>query len=465
MPEGPRVNGETSFWLHDTVQRIPRPPLPGDREYDVAIVGGGFTGLWTAYWLTQVAPDARVVVLEAEHVGYGASGRNGGWLSGKTVGLRRQLARGPRGREGVVDLQRACFEAVPEVLELVDKHGYDVDAAEGGYLQVARAPAELTRIRSAVRSDREWGLTEDDVRLIDADDLKARVNVHGALGATFSPHSACLNPAKLVLALASIVEDAGVVIHESTPVTELAPGCVTTTRGRVTAPVSLRATEGYTSTLPGGWAEMLPMNSSMIVTDPLSEDDLSTIGWAGREGLSGASHRYFYSQRTADNRIALGGRGLPYRYGSRLDSNGHLDPWTVKQLRRVLRELFPDIADLPLQQAWCGPLGVPRDWSPSVRFDRTTGLGQAGGYVGQGVAAAYVAGRSLAELVAGHDTRHTNLPWVNRSSRRWEPEPLRFLGAYSMYGLYQVADVIERRRLPVRTSAFARLADKVSGRY
>ncbi len=268
-----------------------------------------------------------------------------------------------------------------------------------------------------------------------------------------------------MLALASIVEDEGVVIYENTPVTELAPGCLTTTRGRVTASGALRATEGYTSTLPGGWAELLPMNPSMIVTDPLSEGDLATIGWAGREGLSRASHRYFYAQRTADNRIALVGRGLPYRYGSRVDSNGHLDAWTVQQLRRVLRELFPAIAEAPLQHAWCGPLGVPRDWSPSVQFDRTTGLGQAGGYVGQGVAAAYVAGRSLAELVAGQDTRHTNLPWVDRSPRRWEPEPFRFLGTYSMYGLYQVADVLERRRLPERTSLFARLADKVSRRY
>ncbi|MGH3661771.1 MAG: NAD(P)/FAD-dependent oxidoreductase [Micromonosporaceae bacterium] len=478
-------NGCTSHWLHQLgVAGASRTPLPGDRDVDVAIVGGGFTGLWTAYWLTQNRPDLSVAVLESRHVGYGASGRNGGWLSGKMVGLRRPLAAGPRGKDGVVDLQRACFEAIDEVLALMRRHGHDVDAVRGGYLQVARTPAELRRVHRAVAADREWGLTEADVRMLDAEQLRERVRVRGALGAQFSPHNATLNPAKLVTALAAIVEAAGVAIYEGTRASAISPGEVATDRGRVRADVVLRATEGYTPGLPRGARELLPMNSSMIATEPIPEERWEALGWQGREGLSGASHRYFYAQRTADNRIALGGRGLPYRFGSRVDRDGQLDPWTIRQLRGILEDVFglrisggasgPGSSNgaakggsdsVRIDHAWCGVLGVPRDWTPSVRYDPGARIGAAGGYVGQGVTAAYVAGRTLADLVTGEDSRFSQLPWANRRWRAWEPEPLRFLGAYTMYGLYQAADGIENRRRAEATSVLARLADTISGRH
>lgn len=459
------LNGNTSFWMHDAGLDAPtRPALTGDTDVDVCIVGAGLTGLWTAYWVRQALPDASVLVVEANRVGFGASGRNGGWLSGKMVGLRRHLADGPAGRDGVIDLQRACFEAIDEVLAVMAAHQVDVDAVHSGYLQIARTPSELARVKAAIATDREWGLSASDVDLLSAEQFQERIHVPGVLGALFSPHSARLNPAKLVNGLASIVEDAGVRIVEQTTATELTAGSVTTAQGTVRARTVLRATEGYTSRLAGHRRDILPMNSSMIVTEPLSEAEWAQIGWSGCEGLSGAQHTYFYSQRTADGRIAIGGRGLPYRFGSRLDQNGELDRVTLKQLEHLLIGLFPG-AKPTIAHAWCGVLGVPRDWSPSVTYDPATGLGHAGGYAGQGVTAAYLAGRTLADLVAERQTRYTALPWTNRSVRSWEPEPARWLGAYAMYGLYRAADKLEAARGRDRTSPLARFADTVTGRH
>lgn len=457
-------NGDTSFWLHKLGTGATRDPLAGDRDADIAVVGAGLTGLWTAYWLAHVHPGSRIMVLEARHVGFGASGRNAGWLSGKMVGLRQKLATGEHGRPGVLALQRACVDAVDEILTLLRRHGHDVDATHGGYLQVARTPAELGRIHRAVSDDHAWGLTPDDVRLIDSQDLYERVNVHRGLGALFSPHNACLNPAKLVTAVASIAENAGVVIHENTAVERIDPGKVITSRGTVRADVILRATEAYTSELPGYHRDLLPMRSSMIATEPLPDSDWKEIGWDGREGLSAASHRYVYAQRTIDGRIALGGRGWPYQYGSRTDRNGRLDPWTVRQLHGSLVSLFPSLGDIRIEHAWCGVLGVPRDWTPSVNFNPNTGLGTAGGYVGQGVTASYVAARTLADLTGGQESRYTRLPWTNRTSPGWEPEPLRFTGAYAVHGLYHLADTIENRFPIQQTSRFAHVADRISGR-
>ncbi len=457
-------NGDTSFWLHRLGASATRGPLPGDRETDVAIVGAGLTGLWTAYWVAQGCPGSKVTVLEARHVGFGASGRNAGWLSGKMVGLRQKLVGGEQGRPGVLALQRICIDAIDEILTLLRRHGHDVDAAAGGYLQVARTPAELDRIRRVVCSEHAWGLTHDDVRVIDRRDLDERLNVHEGMGALYSPHNACLNPAKLVTAVASIAEDAGVVIYENTAVERIGPGKVITSRGSVRADVIIRATEAFTARLPGHRRDLLPMRSSMIVTEPIPHSAWTEIGWDAREGLSGASHRYYYAQRTIDDRIALGGRGWPYRYGSRVDRNGELDPCTVRQLHETLLSLFPSLGDIRIEHAWCGVLGVPRDWTPSVNFDQHTRLGTAGGYVGQGLTASFVAARTLVDLVCGQESRYTRLPWTNRTSPDWEPEPVRFTGAYAVHGLYQMADIIENRFPMQRTSRLAHMADRISGR-
>jgi glycine/D-amino acid oxidase-like deaminating enzyme len=244
-------------------------------------------------------------------------------------------------------------------------------------------------------------------------------------------------------------------------VQRIAPGRAETAAGAVTARFVVRATEGYTARLPGLRRALLPLNSSMIVTEPLDAAAWAAIGWNGGETLHDGPHRFAYAQRTADGRIAIGGRGVPYRYGSRTDREGPVPASTVRALRTRLAELFPPLAGVEVADAWHGILGVSRTWEPAVGLDPTTGLAWAGGFVGEGVAAANLAGRTLRDLILGEETELTRLPWVGPLARRWELEPLRFAGVRLVYGLLGVADEAERRS--GRPSLAARAAALLSG--
>jgi glycine/D-amino acid oxidase-like deaminating enzyme len=253
-----------------------------------------------------------------------------------------------------------------------------------------------------------------------------------------------------------------VTIHEQSPVKAIEPGLAMTKHGAVRARYVLRATEGYTADMPGEHRTLLPMNSSMIVTEPLPEAEWQRIGWDGAETMLDGSHLYTYSQRTADGRIAIGGRGVPYRFGSRTDREGPVPDRTVQELRGRLISLFPSLAGVRVARAWHGILGVSRDWCPTVGLDPVTGLGYAGGYAGEGVAASNLAGRTLRDLVLGRETDLTRLPWVGNPARNWEPEPLRFAGARGIYTLYRLADRQERARH--RESRIAVVANRIAGR-
>ncbi|NUS79750.1 MAG: FAD-dependent oxidoreductase, partial [Streptomyces sp.] len=294
--------------------------------------------------------------------------------------------------------------------------------------------------------------------------------VADAVGSSWTPHGARLHPVKLVKGLAAVVEALGVVIHESTPVTEIRPKHAVTPYGTVRAPYVLRCTEGFTASLKGQRRTWLPMNSSMVVTRPLTAEQWQTIGWDGRQALGDMAHAYMYAQRTADGRIALGGRGVPYRFGSRTDNDGRTQEATVEALRDILVSFFPSLAGVAVEHAWSGVLGVPRDWCATVTLDRATGLGWAGGYVGSGVATTNLAARTLRDLVQldsgqGGKTELTDLPWVGHKVRKWEPEPFRWLGVQGMYATYRAADRRESRSHTAESSRLARVADRVSGRH
>jgi glycine/D-amino acid oxidase-like deaminating enzyme len=447
-----------SFW-HSALDAEPvRPPLGGSRSADVCIIGAGYTGLWTAYELARADPALDVVVLEAETAGFGASGRNGGWVLGALSGRREHWAeRG--GRAGAIAQARAIAETVDEVGRVVAAEGIDCDFVKGGSLHVAQTPLELERIVAEVEESRAW---EGDDELLDAAATAARVGVAGALGGSFTPHCARVQPAKLARGLAHAAERAGVVICEGTRATRIAPGRVDTPYGMVRASRIVRATEGYTAGLPGLRRLLLPLTSSMIVTEPLGDDAWAEIGWERSETLLDGLRRYAYLQRTADGRIAIGGRGVPYRFGSSTDREGPLDPGTVAELRARLAELFPILGDVGVDGAWHGVLGVPRDWAPAVGLDPATGIAWAGGYVGEGVAAANLAGRTLRDLLLGRSTELTSLPWVGPFARRWEPEPLRFAAVHAVHGLMRAAD--ERERSGGRPALVGRVAEAISGR-
>ncbi|MFE8947616.1 NAD(P)/FAD-dependent oxidoreductase [Streptomyces sp. NPDC007856] len=460
------VNGGISFWYADDGLPAVREPLPGDATADVAIIGGGYTGLWTAYYLKKAAPYLRITVLEQKFCGYGASGRNGGWLYNGVAG-RDRYAR-LHGREAAVRLQKAMNDTVAEVIAAAETEGIDADIHQGGVLEVATTPAQLGRLKAFHEHELSYG--EKDREFYGARQTAERIRIADAVGSTWTPHGARLHPVKLAKGLAAAVEALGVTIHESTPVTEIRPKHAVTPYGTVRTPYILRCTEGFTASLKGQKRTWLPMNSSMIATEPLTEDQWASIGWDGRETLGDMAHAYMYAQRTADGRIALGGRGVPYRFGSRTDNDGRTQQATIEALREILTRFFPALTGLRVTHAWSGVLGVPRDWCATVTLDRSTGLGWAGGYVGSGVATSNLAARTLRDLVQqdsgqGGRTELTDLPWVNHKVRKWEPEPFRWLGVHGMYATYRTADQRERLRPGTESSRLAKMADRVAGRH
>jgi glycine/D-amino acid oxidase-like deaminating enzyme len=444
------VTDAPSWWWADLGGLpAPRPALDGDREADVCIVGAGYTGLWTAYELLRADPSLAVVVLEREVAGFGASGRNGGWVLGEVSTGTRQRAQA--GDAAMAALERAAQETVDEVGEACAREAIDCDFFKGGSLTVAQTVPQLERLRAAPRG--EW---------LDVDDAAARVRVAGLRGARFTPHCARVQPAKLARGLAETIVRRGATIFERTPALDIAPRTVRTPSGTVRARWIVRATEGYTPALPGLERALLPLSSSMIVTEPLDPDTWGQIGWEGRETLDDAAHAYIYAQRTADDRIAIGGRGRPYRFGSGTDRAGEIPEATIRQLRARLTRLFPMLRDVRLDGAWTGVFGVARDWAASVHCDRDSGLCWAGGYAGEGVAAANLAARTLRDLVLSHDTELTRLPWVGHSARAWEPEPLRWLAVQTVYGAFRTADAIEDRT--GKPSRLAGAAGALAGR-
>ncbi|MBU4188789.1 MAG: FAD-binding oxidoreductase [Propionicimonas sp.] len=453
------TNGQISFWWQQIGLPQQRASLPGSIEADVAIVGAGFTGLWAAYYLKKAQPDARVVVLEQRFAGYGASGRNGGWCVNSITGGRERYLHS-HGTDAVVAFQQAMNDTVDEVVRVAAAESIEADIRKGGEFNVAYTPAQAARMRAFHEAEAHW--PGADVHLLTAPEAAARINVANALGATWQPHCARVNPAKLASGLAAVVEALGVQIYEGTTVTQISSGQVQTDFGVVRAPAIIRATEGFTANIRGEHRTWLPMNSSMIVTEPLPPQTWAQIGWGGAETLGDYAHVYMYAQRTADDRIAFGGRGVPYRYGSRVDADGLTQQRTIESLTDLLRRFFPAAAGAEIDHAWSGVLGVPRDWAATIGFDPSTGLGWAGGYVGTGVATTNLAGRTLADLVLRRDTELTRLPWVGRKVRKWEPEPLRWLGVQAIYAAYRAADRQEAAGRAT-TAPVARIADLISG--
>lgn len=434
-----------SLW-HDTIDPIePRAALGTDLDVDVAVVGAGYTGLWTAYHLVTADPTIRVAVVEKEVAGFGASGRNGGWCSALfPASLTRMAAE--RGRDAAVRMQHRLHDTVAEVGRIAAAEGIDCHFDHGGYLAVARNPAQLDRVRAEVAEHHAWGFGDEDHRLLDAHEVTQMAAVSQALGGSWTPHCAAIHPARLVRGLADAVERRGVTVLEQTPAVEVGSRRVVTPHGTVRAEHVVLATEGYTPTVPGRRRALAPIYSLMTATEPLPESTWAQIGLERRTTFADNRHLTIYGQRTRDGRIAFGGRGAPYHYGSRVAPRYDRDERVHASLRRILVELFPVLDGVTFTHSWGGNLGVPRDWFPSVHHDRHTGLGFAGGYVGDGVATSALAGRTLAAMIRDDDPDElAALPWAGRTSRPWEPEPLRWLGVNAVTALMGSADRSERR--------------------
>lgn len=456
-------NGEVSFWYRDIGFPPKRAPLPGPMAADVTIVGGGMTGLWTAYYLAEANPDLTIVIVEKHFVGFGASGRNGGWLSGEPAGQFRRYA-GTHGAPEAIAMQRHMFATVDEVLAVATTEGIDADIAKDGLIHVATNDAQHARLKHHVAELREQGWPAEDLVVLTPEELTRRVSVAGARSAFWTPHCARIHPAKFVNGLAAAVQRRGVQIYEDTTAISTAAGQVTTDRGTIDTKYVVEALEGYTDSLAGHRRSLLPMNSSMIVTEPLPSHVWDEIGWHGAELVGDMGHSFAYCHRTADGRIALGGRGVPYNFASSFDASGATADKAVAQLSAKLISMYPAAADNAVQHTWSGVLGVSRDWCASVTYDPETRIARAGGYVGHGLTGTNLAARTVRDLLAGERTDLVDLPWVGRTARKWELEPIRWIGATALYAAYRLADRLEANSTSDRTAMSAHVADLVSGR-
>jgi glycine/D-amino acid oxidase-like deaminating enzyme len=449
---------EDSIWHHTAGGSFaPRAQLPGHIDVDVAIVGAGYTGLWTAYYLHELDPSLRIAIVEREIAGFGASGRNGGWCSALFPPSSTGIAR-RHGADAAVAMRRAMHEAVVEVGRVADAEGLDIDYARGGTVGLARNRAQLARARQEVEEERRVTGDVEGLELLSKEQAEERARATNVLGGTYTPHCAVVHPLRLVRGLAERVESRGVSIFERTTASEIKPGGVVTDHGTVRAEIVVRATEGYTPSLRGQRRRVIPIYSLMIATEPLPAEVWDQIGLRQRETFNDLRHLRIYGQRTADGRFAFGGRGAPYHFGSTTRPSFDRNRRVHSALRDVLVDLFPAVDGFEVTHEWGGALGIPRDWHASVGLDRSRGFAWAGGYVGDGVSTTNLAGRTLAQLITSQESELTNLPWVGHASRSWEPEPLRWIGVNGGRLLMSSADRTERRtgRPAKLAQAFAR---------
>ena len=424
-----------SFWLESCGETlVPRPALGASTEVDVAILGGGYTGLWTAYYLLRADPGLRIAVIEREIVGFGASGRNGGWCSSKFPVTPSMLER-RYGREQARALMLAMNAAVDEVQRVCEEENIDAHFHKGGILTLARGDHQMPMIRASFDAYGRLGLGEQ-YKLLDPAQAQERVRVTNVKGALYARENASVHPGRLVRGLARAIEKRGGVIYEKTEVTGFEGGAAPrfrTEAGEVRARRAIvLAGESYLSQLRKLHRAVLPVYSLIALTEPLTERQWSAIGWENHESLASCNYTVDYLTRTGDGRILFGSRGAPYHFGSKISDDQDRHQETHHRIEQTVVEWFPMLSGIHFTHHWGGPVGMPRDWMPMTEFDPATKVGTARGYTGQGVSTTNLTGRVVAELISGKRTGLSHLPIAQRHSPAWEPEPLRWMAVRYM---------------------------------
>lgn len=440
--------GKHSFWLDTAGENLEsRPALASSTEVDVAILGGGYTGLWTAYYLLYGNPSLRIAIIEKEIVGFGASGRNGGWCSSKfpvTAGMLEHRY----GRDAARALMLAMNTAVSEVDRVCQQENIDAQFHKGGILTLARGSHQLPVIRKSYAAYERLGLSEQ-YRLLTADEARERIRVTNVHGALLASENASVHPARLVRGLARAVERRGGVIYEQTAVTGFEGGetpCFLTSAGEVRARKAVvLAGEAYLTRLSKLHRALLPVYSLIAITEPLTDKQWSEIGWQNRESVASARNTVDYLTRTADGRVLFGSRGAPYHFGSVISDEQDRHAATHARIERSVVEWFPALAGIRFTHWWGGPVGMPRDWMPMAAFDPVTRIATARGYTGQGVATANLMGRVLASMIGEKHTALETLPLAQRTSPNWEPEPLRWLAVRYMQNAFLRIDETQEK--------------------
>lgn len=436
---------DKGFWLETAGAYTEQPPLDGSQRADVAIVGGGFTGLSTALHLKQAQPELNVALLEAEVIGWGASGRNAGFamtLFGLTLGLTKTFF----GRPNALQAQRYMQRAVDYVGELVAEHRLDCDYERTGFLRVATNAAYERRIRREIDLAHAVGI--DDIGWLPAAQLAELVRSPRYLGAWHEQRCALVNPAKLSRELRRICLDKGVTIHERTRVSELSrrgQGAVVleTDRGSVSAERVVLATNAWSHLIPEIRGKQTPAWTYIVLTEPLTPRQLEPIGWRQRQGIEDARNLVHYYRLTADNRLLMGGGDVEIGYGRRMDRDAHHRIW--RHLEGHIRETFPSLADVAITHRWGGPVSVPLEMIPAIGTLGDRRVIWSLGCMGHGVSLAHLNGLTIAQLLRGERSWLTETFFVNRRTLPWPPDPLRYAAGYAVRGYMRVEDALRER--------------------
>lgn len=431
-------------WHEGHAHEWPAESAPPSDQVDYAIIGAGFSGLWTAYYLSHAHPQAVIGIFESKRVGFGASGRNGGWCSGFFPLTINELAD-QFDAESALTAYRESFRTLDEIERVVRDESIACSWHRGGTVQSASTVLQAERLQQMVIDHHELGLQRSDVSWLPAHEVGNHVRVAQTHGAVFSPHCATINPFALVLGLARVVRSRGVKLWEHSPVLSFTRGVVRHARGEVRARFVIQATEGYSHAIRQTRRRLAPLYSLMVATEPLANDVLATINWQNRPTFNDGGRMIIYAQLTADNRIAFGGRGAPYHFGSRIADEFDLDDHTHLRIADSIARHFPAAAGAKITHRWGGPLGVPRDWTPTVIVDREAGYARLGGYTGDGVAATNLLARLTVDRLVERDSVLTGLPFNDHQSPRWEIEPLRYLGINLLLKLSESIDRYEER--------------------
>lgn len=452
-----RKYAPTSFWLDTTADDLaPRPGVRGDIAVDVAILGGGFSGLWTAYHLLCAEPGLDVAIVEREICGFGASGRNGGWCSPRfpvDPGRLAKVAGVDRARDTMLALQRS----VEDIGQMLEEEGIDAHYHRGGLLSLAIGEHQLAAVHSSKKAYERVGIGQGS-RLLSAAEARSRVSIPGIAGGLWTPAGASVHPGNLVRGLARAVERRGGRIFEQTAVDAVAPDgrpALVTANGTVSARRAVVvAAEAYLPQVVGYGRSVLPMSSSIVLTAPLTDAQWATIGWAGRESIGEQSHAKIYMTRTQDGRILFGSRGAPYQLSSATPEEALGSDRMYSWMRDTVRAWFAAAGPIDFTHQWGGYLGVPRDWMPSVSFDAASRVGLLHGYTGRGVSTSHLSARLLAGLILDRPTGLEHLPLHRRSAPKWEPEPLRWLGVRYVQNAFTRIDRADEagRRRPLDAS-------------
>jgi glycine/D-amino acid oxidase-like deaminating enzyme len=420
---------QTSFWLASTADDLTaRKPLEGHLSVDVAILGGGYSGLWTAYYLLRDNPGMEVAVLEKDICGFGASGRNGGWCSVKfpvdADALERRVGT-ERARRTIL----AMHDSADEVGRVAAMEGIDAHYRNTGVLSLARGDAQLPAIHAVFNTYEKLGLGSEN-RLLSASEAHELIHATNVSGGLLSTRGASVHPGNLVRGLARAIEKRGGVIYEGSEVMKITAGArasLATASGSILARRAIVAAgEAYLTQLPPFKRELLPMSSMIVVTEPLTTAQWEQIGWQGGQSVASQSNTKNYLTRTLDGRILFGSRGAPYHFGSQIPDSAHKDERTYAKMRSTLREWFPVLEQARFTHAWGGYLGVPRDWMPTVNYDPSSKLARLYGYTGRGVSSTNLAARLVAGLISGRSSGLEDLPMHRANSPAWEREPLRW---------------------------------------